>query len=191
MDKRKLEKPKASLYPVPVALVTCGKGSSNIITIAWTGIMCSEPPIIYISVRPERYTYKLLKESRKFCLNIPGADMVSIVDYCGNVSGENLNKSEVCGLELLELLQGYPKAIKQCKHHLFCDIKEQIAFGSHDAFIAEVKSEFVDEDCYAGNHTFWHQQINPIAYCRKDYYSLGNKIGEYGKVKGEIVYESK
>ena len=182
MVKKKLEKPKASLYPVPVALVTCG--DSNIITIAWTGIMCSTPPIIYISVRPERYSHRLLKENRRFCLNIPSIDILSAVDYCGNVSGESTDKSKICGFELLGLIEGYPKAIKQCKHHLFCDIREQMELGSHDVFIAEVKFEFIDEDCYIENHIFKHEKIEPIAYCRKDYYSLGNKIGEYGKEKG-------
>lgn len=187
MIKKKLDKPKASLYPVPVVLITCG--DDNIITIAWTGIMCSTPPIIYISVRPERYSYKLLEVNRRFCLNIPSTDMLSAVDYCGNVSGENVEKSKICGFELLGLIEGYPKAIKQCKHHLLCDVREQMKLGTHDVFIAEVKFEFIDEDFYVGNHTFMHDKIEPIAYCRKDYYSLGNKIGEYGKEKGEISNE--
>lgn len=187
MEKRKLEKVRASLYPVPVTLVTCGE--KNIITIAWTGIMCSAPPIIYISVRAERYSYILLEENKRFCLNIPSVDMIAAVDYCGNVSGKNINKSEKCKFELVELVKGYPKAIKQCKHHLFCETINQIKLGSHDAFIAQVKFEFVDEDCCVGDHIFEYEKINPIAYCRKNYYSLGDKIGEYGRKKEEINNE--
>ena len=185
MEKQMLENPKASLYPVPVTLVTCSDAEKcNIITISWTGIMCSSPPIIYVSVRPERYSYKLLEASKRFCLNIPSTELLSKVDYCGNIRGENVNKSEVCGFELVDLVTGYPKAIKQCKHHLFCDIIDQVILGSHNAFIAEVKHEFIDTDCYIGDHKFDYEQIDPIAYCRKDYYSLGNKLGKYGEVGG-------
>lgn len=190
MRKQKLENAKASLYPVPVTLVTCFDGEkTNIITISWTGIMCSAPPVIYISVRSERYSYKLLEENERFCLNIPSVDMISAVDYCGNTSGKVVDKSAACSFELLDLVEGYPKAIKQCKHHLFCKVIDRMPLGSHEVFIAEVKFEFVDEDCYEGNHVFKHERINPIAYCRKDYYSLGNNIGKYGKEKGGITNE--
>lgn len=190
MAKRKLENPKASLYPVPVALITCyDVERCNIITISWTGIMCSNPPIIYISVRPERYSHQLLAVNGRFCLDIPSVEMLSAVDYCGNISGEIIDKSEMCGFELLDLVEGYPKAIKQCKHHLFCDVIDQMQLGSHDVFIAEVKFEFVNDDCCTENHAFDYDKILPIAYCRKDYYSLDKKIGRYGKEKGGISNE--
>lgn len=190
LKKKKIEDAKASLYPVPVTLVTCFDGErTNIITISWTGIMCSTPPIIYISVRPERHSHKLLETNGHFCLNIPSSDILSKVDYCGNTCGELVDKSVACGFELLDLMKGYPKAIKQCKHHLFCEVFNCVRLGSHDVFIAEVKSEFIDEDYYEGNHVFKYDFINPIAYCRKDYYSLGKKIGTYGKEKGGIINE--
>lgn len=192
MSKKKLEKPRASLYPVPVTLVTCFDGTNtNIITISWTGIMCSVPPIIYISVRPERHSYKLISESNRFCMNIPGRNILSEVDYCGNTSGAFTDKSKACNFDLITLADGYPKAIQQCKHHLFCDVVSRIELGSHDVFIAEVKFEFIDEDCYSDNHSFNYEAIEPIAYCRKDYYSLTERIGTYGKEKEAAVMNEK
>lgn len=185
MEKLKLDNPKASLYPVPVTLVSCfDRECENIITISWTGILCSNPPIVYISVRPGRYSYQLLSESNRFCLNIPSVSMLKETDYCGNTSGKIVDKAHTCGFDFISLVDGYPRAIKQCKHHLFCEIINRIELGSHVAFVAEVKHEFVDEDCYLGNHQFDYSLIQPIAYCRKDYYSLSNKIGSYGKQTG-------
>lgn len=182
MGKIKLEIPKASLYPVPVTLVSCfDDPHDNIITISWTGIMCSNPPVIYVSVRPERHSYHLIINSKRFCLNIPDESFLKEVDFCGNTSGNSIDKAQICKLDFIPLVDGYPMAIEQCKHHLFCDVINCIELGSHTAFIAEVKYEFIDEECYLGSHQFDYDLIHPIAYCRKDYYSLARKIGSYGK----------
>lgn len=190
MEKLKLEIPKASLYPVPVTLVSCFNDvHENIITISWTGIMCSKPPIIYISVRPERYSYQLISSSKRFCLNIPSDSLLKEVDFCGNTSGEVIDKAYKCKFDFIPLVDGYPMAIEQCKHHLLCDVINCIELGSHTAFIAEVKYEFIDKECYLGSHQFDYDLICPIAYCRKDYYSLANKIGTYGKQMEGFINE--
>ncbi len=190
MKKLELEKPKASLYPVPVTLISSfDTNHENIITVSWTGIMCSNPPIIYISVRPERYSYHLLLANKRFCLNIPDVSMLEKVDFCGNSTGETVDKAHICEFDFVPLVDGYPKAILQCNHHLFCDVIECLELGSHTAFVAEVKHEFVNEECYLGNHLFDYSLLRPIAYCRKEYYSLSSKLGSYGKVKGDIINE--
>lgn len=180
-NKIRLSEPKASLYPVPVTLVTCFDGpETNVLTVSWTGILCSVPPIIYVSVRPERYSYQLLERRGKFCLNIPPIELLEKVDYCGNRTGASVIKWKDCSFTMVGLEESYPKAIKECKHHLFCDIINQINFGTHTAFIAKVIHEYVDEDILRGDHVFDYSAIKPIAYCRKDYYSLGEKMGTYG-----------
>lgn len=184
-SKIRLSETRASLYPVPTVLVTCKDGDAeNILTISWTGIMCSKPPIVYIAVRPERYSYQIIDKSKRFCINIPSDSLLEEVDFCGNNSGKNVDKAKYCSFEYISLLEGYPRAIRQCKHHLFCEVIDKLPLGSHTAFIAEVKQEFIDDDCYIDSAPCY-SHIKPIAYCRKDYYALSNKIGTYGKQKGE------
>ena len=183
--KTKLLAPRASLYPVPVTLVTCSDGTrTNVITISWTGILASHPPIIYISVRPERYSYGIFKRSERFCVNIPGIELLEAADFCGNSSGEENDKASYCGFDYDELIKGYPPVIRQCHHHLLCDKIIELPYGSHTSFVAEVKYEFIDEDCQEDGVPVY-SKLNPIAYCRKDYFSLSEKIGTYGKVKSK------
>lgn len=185
MNKKiSITKPRANLYPVPVTLVSCAyEDMENILTVSWTGIMNSHPPMIYISIRPERFSYTLLEKSRRFCLNIPSVSMLKEVDFCGNVSGSGYDKAEVCRFDLITLVEGYPKAIQQCKQHLFCDVIDVLKLGSHAAFIGEVKYEFINEDCLCNQKSLKYDRLNPIAYCRKNYYQLSDKIGTYGQVK--------
>lgn len=180
-NKVLLSNPRASLYPVPVTLVTCSDGEyTNVLTISWTGILCSKPPILYISVRPQRHSFHILEQSGKFCVNIPSRDMLRNVDYCGNISGESVNKCAECGLSLIELVKTYPKAIAECKHHLFCEVINKLDFGTHSAFIARVMHEYVDDDIICGDHLFDYSKVQPLAYCRKSYYALCEEIGTYG-----------
>ena len=109
------------------------------------------------------------------------------MDYCGIASGRTLDKAEQCGFNLITLNPDYPQAIKECPHHLLCDIIEAIPFGSHTAFIANVAEEYIDEDCVAEDMSFNYEIIQPIAYCRKAYYSVQERIGTYGEShKGEL-----
>lgn len=187
MEKVKLSEPKASLYPVPVTLLTCSDGiRTNIITVSWTGILSSSPPIIYVSIRPERFSYHLLEIFNKFCLNIPSEENLQQVDFCGNNTGELKDKSKECNFSLIDLQDEYPKAIENCKHNLFCDITQKIEFGSHTAFISIIKYEYIDVDISNGDHEFFYEKIKPIAYCRKRYYSIGNYLGDYGFTKKNI-----
>ncbi len=180
----RLTEPKANVYPVPIALVTCcDETETNIITIAWTGVLSSSPPTVYISVRPSRYSYNLLQNSRQFCINIPTSRLIQQVDLCGIVSGRDRNKADLCHFDLIPIADGYPKAIKQCPHHLFCSIIKTIELGSHTMFISSVDQEYIDEEFLTKSNTIDYNAIKPIAYCKKTYYSLGNAIGEYGTIE--------
>lgn len=171
---------RASLYPVPVTLVTCEyKQRDNIITIAWTGILCSKPPIIYVSIRPERFSYTLVKKSQKFVVNIPSEKLLPIADSCGNVSGRDVDKFRLFNLTRITLVDGYPSCIKECKHHLLCDVIDVLELGTHHAFIGRVQYEYIDAECYKEDRIEYHK-IKPIGYCRKDYIQLSSKIGYYG-----------
>lgn len=182
MKKVQLTKPRASLYPVPVTLVTCDTPDfrTNIITISWTGILCSEPPILYISVRPERYSYALIRTSGRFCINVPDDKLIHFADFCGNTSGASVDKATSLGLEFIKLVDGFPPAIAQCHHHLFCEVRNVLELGTHHAFVANVTYEFIDAVWFRDHHDFDYTKLAPIAYCRKDYFTIGRKIGTYG-----------
>jgi flavin reductase (DIM6/NTAB) family NADH-FMN oxidoreductase RutF len=181
MSKIELTSPRASLYPVPVTLITCSREKeTNILTISWTGILCSSPPIIYISIRPSRYSYQFVEQMGRFCVNIPSKSLLEEADFCGNNTGASLTKWRECGFTLVELVKGYPNAIKECKHHLFCDVIQKLELGSHTAFIAHVKHEFIEDGIVAQDHVFDYEILQPVAYCRKKYYSLGIELGHYG-----------
>lgn len=180
VDKLRVAGTRPSLYPVPVTLVSCSDAhSDNIITISWTGILSSIPPIIYIAVRPERHSYGMIRNSRRYVVNIPSADLLPVVDKCGNTSGRDIDKFLQFGLTKLVLRDGYPPAIKQCKHHLFCDVLDIHEYGSHHVFVGRVVDEFLDPNCHNGS-VIDYNAISPIAYCRKQYKLLTDSIGTYG-----------
>jgi flavin reductase (DIM6/NTAB) family NADH-FMN oxidoreductase RutF len=171
------------LYPVPVTLVTCENQSQpNIISICWTGVMCSNPPIVYISVRPERYSYGLIRTSEKFVINIPSGDMVETVDLCGKCSGRNTDKFEKFNLTRAYPIAGYPPVVAECRQHLFCDLQQVVALGTHHAFIGEVKHQMIDSDCLDGN-TILFSKIRPIAYAPYHYAHMTDPVARFGQFR--------
>jgi len=122
----------------------------------------------------------MIQEAGRFCVNIPSAPMLNIVDYCGNTSGADVDKATRCHLDMVRLVEGYPPAVAACRHHLLCAVRAFIRLGSHDVFVADVKHEFVDESCCAEEHEFDYQKLQPLAYCRKEYFTLSDKLGAYG-----------
>jgi len=183
IEKVELTNIRSSLYPVPVTLVSCEDNSrTNILTISWTGILCSSPPIIYISIRPDRFSYDLVKQSRRFIINIPSENQLEIADKCGNCSGRDVDKFKMFNLSKEYLVKNYPPLIKECKHHLLCDVIEIKEYGTHHAFIGQVSHEFINTDCLIDN-SLDYSKINPIAYCRKDYMFLSESVAKYGQFK--------
>ena len=168
------------LYPVPVLLVTCEAGGiANIIPICWTGVMCSNPPIVYISVRPERFSYQLISGSKKFVINIPPGDMLETIDQCGKCSGRDIDKFQKFNLTKKYLLEEYPPVISECRHHLFCEVLDIRELGTHHAFISQVKHEMIDDDCIDKN-SFLFSKIKPIVYCPNNYMFISDPVAKFG-----------
>lgn len=175
-------KPGTMIYPLPALLVSCGNSEDNynVFTVAWAGTICTNPAMCYISVRPERHSYELIKQNMEFVINLTTEDMASATDWCGVRSGRDYNKfSET---HLTPRPAHYVKApiIVESPLNIECRVEEIIHLGSHDMFIAKVvnvqaDSKFLDEN---GK---WHlEKSNPLVYLHGGYYGLGEFIGKFG-----------
>ena len=181
MAKRQL-KPAVGLRPVPVALVTCvdGEGRANIITLAWVGVVCSIPPMLSIAVRPERFSYDMLKNGGQFVVNLPSVDLLWATDYCGTRSGRNEDKFAALGLTPVPASEVKPPLIAECPINIECVVRHQLSLGSHDLFIGEVVVLHADESALdeAGNLSAARARL--IAYDQPEYCSLGSNLGRHG-----------
>lgn len=174
-------KPGTFIYPIPAVMVTSGTmEKSNILTVAWTGIQNTNPAIVYISVRPERYSYNLIKENGEFAINLTTKDLAYATDWCGVRSGAKFDKFKEMKLTKQKgnfvkcpLIEESPVSI-ECK---VIDIKE---LGSHHMFVAEVLSIDADEKYIDEKGAFDISKCDLIAYANGGYYSLGEKIGKFG-----------
>ena len=176
-------KPGAMIYPLPAVLVSCGSTPEeyNLITVAWTGTICTNPPMCYISVRPERHSYDIIKRNMEFVINLTTEEMAFATDWCGVRSGRDYNK-----FEEMKLTPGKAKAvsapiIEESPLCIECRVKEIVSLGSHDMFIAEVLNVKADEK-YMDKETgkFELDLSNPLVYLHGGYYGLGEKIGKFG-----------
>ena len=146
MSKKSIE-PGLLLGPVPAALVSCADkdGKGNIITLAWVGVVNSEPPMVSVSVRPSRYSHGLILETKEFVVNVPTADMAEKVDGCGVTSGRNINKFETFGLTPLRGMLDYAPYIGECPICLECKVKQVLNLGSHDLILGQIINVMADE----------------------------------------------
>lgn len=175
-------KPGNMLYPLPAVMVSVsdGKENDNIITIAWAGTVCSDPAMVSISVRKERYSHKLIKETGEFVINLTTRDLVLATDYCGVKSGKDVDKWEKCGLTKVQGSKVNVPYIKESPVAIECKVKSVQELGSHDMFIAQVVAVHVD-DKYMNEHgTFKLENAHPIAYSHGRYYDLGEELGTFG-----------
>ncbi|GHT78010.1 flavin reductase [Bacteroidia bacterium] len=176
-------KPGTLVYPVPAVLVTVGNDESeyNVLTIAWTGTICSDPAMCYISVRPERHSYPILKKNREFVINLTTEKMAYATDWCGVRSGKNFNKFKEMNLTLGKSHVVKAPYIKESPLCIECRVKEIIPLGTHDMFIAEVVNILADEQ-YINEKTgaFDLEKAKPLTYSHGKYYGLGEFIGKYG-----------
>lgn len=180
MKKTQL-KPGTLLAPLPSVMVSCGsEEKANIITIAWTGIISTIPPTLYISVRPERHSYEIIKESGEFVVNIPSANLVKRTDLCGMKSGKKEDKFKTCGFTKLKSLKVACPAIEECPINLECKVRQILPMGSHDMFIADIVSVSVDSNLIDADGKLRVDKANPIAYAHGEYFALGKKIGSFG-----------
>lgn len=174
-------KPGTMIYPVPAALVSCGTmENANVLTIAWTGILNTDPAMTYISVRPERHSYNMIKESGEFVINLTTKDLAFATDYAGVTSGKKVNKVEKLGLNLEKSNNISAPMIKESPVSIECRVKEIKELGSHHMFIAEILSVNVDDKYLDETEKFDMEKCNLIAYSHGQYYTLGEKIGKFG-----------
>jgi len=174
-------KPGTFLYPIPAVMVSCGTmEQSNIITIAWTGIINTNPAMVYISVRPSRYSYNLIKEQGEFVINLTNKDLVYATDWCGVQSGSKYDKFKEMNLTKEKGKFVKCPLIKESPVSVECKVKEIKELGSHHMIIAEVLSIDADEKYIDENGAFDINKCDLIAYSNGKYYSLGKKLGKFG-----------
>lgn len=171
----------ALLSPVPAVLVSCGNGeNANLITIGWTGIVCTQPPKLYISVRPERHSYGIIKESGEFCVNLPTYGIVRAVDFCGVRSGKDTDKFKETELTKEDSYEVGCVSVAECPITLECKVSQIIPLGSHDMFIADIVAVAADERLIDKNGRLMLEKADLLAYAHGDYFTLGKKIGDFG-----------
>lgn len=173
-------KGSALLSPLPAVLVSCGNGANkNVFTVAWTGIVCSHPPKTYISVRKERYSYDLIKESGVFVINIPKGSLVKATDFCGVKSGRDTDKFQAMGLTAEQCFDIDTVSVGECPVSIECKVTDVIPLGSHDMFLADILCVQVDEE-YIEDGKLRLDKCKLFAYAHGEYFELGKKIGSFG-----------
>ena len=174
-------KPGTFLYPLPAVMVSCGTmEKSNIITVAWTGIVNTNPAMVYISVRPSRYSYKLIKEQGEFVINLTNKELARATDWCGVRSGSKFDKFKEMRLHKEKANFVNCPMIKESPVSVECKVKEIKELGSHHMFIAEVLAINSDDNYINDKGAFDISKCNLIAYSNGHYYQMGKKIGKFG-----------
>ncbi len=177
-------KPGTMLWPLPAVMVSC-KGKSpedkaNILTLSWVGTVNSDPPMLSISIRPERLSYEIIEATGEFVVNIPSIAQAKAADYCGCVSGRNEDKWQSSGLTQGEALKVKCPIIVECPVNLECRVKEKMKLGSHVMFIAEVVAVQVSQSLLNENDRFALEKAGLFAYVHGHYYAIGRKLGRFG-----------
>lgn len=176
-------KGSAILNPVPAVLITSKskEGNVNVFTVGWIGTACTRPPMITVAIRPERLSYKYIKETEEFVVNLPSKDLVRAVDFCGVRSGKTIDKIKECNLELEDSEKVCVPGIKQCPVTMECKLKSITPLGSHDLFLAEVVSIHVEETLIDESGKIHLEKANLICYSHGEYFPVFNKpLGKFG-----------
>lgn len=175
-------KPGNMLNPVPAVMVsvTDKEGKSNIITVAWAGTVCTNPPMVSISVRPSRYSYAILEETGEFVINLTNEALVHACDYCGVVSGRDVDKFKKTGLTPIPMEHVNAVGIGESPVNMECRIVEKKELGSHTMFIAEVVGVTVDDSYMDETGKFHINDSGLVMYSHGDYFALGKKLGKFG-----------
>lgn len=182
MTEKQIWKPGNMLYPVPAVMVTVqdAEGKSNIITIAWTGTVCTNPPMLYISVRPERYSYHMLEETGEFVVNMTTKKLAKAADYCGVRSGRDVDKWKETGLTPEKAQAVSVPLIAESPVNIECRVKEVLELGSHHMFLAEVLAVDVDESLLDMGGRLALEKAEPVVYSHGEYYGLSELMGTFG-----------
>lgn len=167
--------------PLPPTLVTSSFGDKkNVFTVAWTGILNTQPPVTYISVRPERYSYELIKQSGEFVINLPTENIIKAVDYCGVKSAKTTDKFKDMNLHTEKALKVSAPIIKECPVNIECKVRNIIKLGTHDMFIADIVGIDVAKELLDQNGRLALDKAKLIAYAHGEYFGLGKKLGSFG-----------
>lgn len=183
MDKKQIWKPGNMLYPVPAVMVSCGDaaGNKNIITVAWTGTICSDPAMVSISVRPERFSYSMIEETGEFVINLTTKELAFATDWCGVKSGRDVDKFAAMNLTPAKgHTLDYAPIIEESPVNIECRVTEKKKLGSHDMFLAEIADVMVSEKYMNETGKFNLNETGLVAYSHGEYFCLGEKIGKFG-----------
>lgn len=174
-------KPGTFIYPLPVVMVSCGNiEKSNIITVAWTGIINTDKPMCYISVRKERYSHDIIKKTKEFVINLTNKDLVYATDWCGVKTGAKVDKFKEMKLTKEKAKFVKCPLIKESPVSIECRVKEIRELGSHDMFMAEILSIDADESYIDDKGAFDITKCNLITYANGKYFALGKQVGKFG-----------
>ncbi len=169
------------LGPVPPALISCGTlDAPNVLTVAWTGIVNTQPPMTYISVRPERFSYPLIEHTGEFAINLPTVALARAVDFCGVKSGRELDKFAACGLTAEPASQLSAPLVAESPLSLECRVTQKLELGSHHMFLAEIVAVSVDPALLDQNGKLCLERAGLLAFAHGSYYELGKQIGSFG-----------
>ena len=179
---KQIWKPGNMLYPLPVIMVSVRdkKGNDNIITVAWAGTVCTNPPMVSISVRPERHSYQMIKESGEFVINLVTKDLVFATDYCGVKSGRDVDKFKEMKLKKEKAEKVAAPLIAQSPVNLECRVTECKELGSHHMFVAEIVSVHIDEKYMDEKGKFHLNETGLVTYSHGEYFALGKRLGSFG-----------
>lgn len=167
--------------PLPPTLVTCGTLDwPNIFTVAWTGILNTHPPVTYISIRPERYSYEIIKQTGEFVINLTTEELVKAVDYCGVRSGRNTDKFNDMNLSVISGTTVSAPILEQSPINIECKVREIVKLGTHDMFIADITAVDVATELLDSNGRLALEKANLLAYSHGEYFALGKKLGSFG-----------
>ena len=175
-------KPGNMLYPLPAVMVsvTDGQGNDNIITVAWTGTICTNPPMVYISVRPSRYSYEMLKKTGEFVINLTTEELAFATDYCGVRSGRDVDKFKEAHLTKEQAQFVKAPMIKESPVSIECRVTEVKELGSHHMFLAEVLAVHAQQEYIDKNNKFQLNKAKPIVYSHGEYLGTGKSLGTFG-----------
>ncbi|OGC95483.1 MAG: flavin reductase [candidate division Zixibacteria bacterium RBG_16_53_22] len=193
---KKIFEPMTALIPLPAVMVTCQRPGDrpNIITIAWTGIICSEPPMISISIRKNRFSHEIIRDTGEFVVNITTQALAEATDICGVASGRNTDKFKLAGLTATPASIVQVPLIEECPINLECQTRRVLELGSHDMFIAEIVATQIDEQVFDERGRLDIEKLDPLIYCTKarQYWAGATvMVGAYGYTKGRPAIREK
>ena len=170
------------LYPLPAVMVSCARPNEtpNIVTVAWTGTICTNPAMVYISLRPERYSYDIIKETGEFVINLSNKELVKAVDYCGVKSGRDVDKFKEMKLTPVKGEKVSAPYIAEAPVSIECKLEQILELGSHHMFIAKVEGVHVDKKYMDEKGKFHLNDSELITYSHGEYFLLGEKLGTFG-----------